>query len=270
MATKASERKPAAKRAPKGGTGAGPILRYADYLKHQITHAPKRTKGERTKDALKLGAIQVLDDVGYHAMRVADLCEVAQVGSATFYLYFENKADITLQVLSEYLDRGVELLPAREAGMSAFDAIRAANLRWLEVGRANAGLLRCVLQLGDEEPGFRELVHRSNRAWYERIALSFSRRAPEGAISDDAALLAAYCLGAMMDEMARKLIIYPDPDLKQLTGRTVPNDAGIAEFFAVLWHRTLYGGLPIESDLAPVAQSLAGLDFSGGRDMKKP
>ena len=101
--------KPAAVPATK--PAGGPILRYADYLQHEITHAPKRTKGERTKEALKLGAIRVLDDVGYHAMRVSDLCEVAEVGSATFYLYFENKADITLQVLSDYLAHGVDMLP---------------------------------------------------------------------------------------------------------------------------------------------------------------
>jgi TetR/AcrR family transcriptional repressor of nem operon len=250
--------------APVKTSGSGPILRYADYLQNQIASAPKRTKGERTKDALKIGAIRVLDDVGYHAMRVADVCEKAEVGSATFYLYFENKADITLQVLTEYLARSVDVLPEREAGASAFDTIRAANHRWLEAGRANAGLLRCVLQLGDEEPGFRELVHRSNRTWYERIALSIVRRAPEGAVSEDAALLAAYSLGAMMDEMARKLIVYPDPDLLALTDRAAPGDAEIAEFFAVLWHRALYGGVPITSEVSPTARSIADIGLKSG------
>ena len=66
---------------------ASRFLRYADYLDYQIKNAPKRTKGARTKDALKLGAIKVLDDVGYHAMRLSDICEVAGVSGATFYLY---------------------------------------------------------------------------------------------------------------------------------------------------------------------------------------
>jgi len=264
MATTAKRGKTRAPRTPPmavAPVGSGPILRYADHLQNQIAHAPKRTKGERTKDALKVGAIRVLDDVGYHAMRVSDVCEKAEVGSATFYLYFENKADITLQVLTEYLAWSAELLPEREAGASAFDTIRATNHRWLQAGRANAGLLRCVLQLGDEEPGFRELVHRSNRTWYERIARSIVRRAPEGAMSEDAALLASYSLGAMMDEMARKLIVYPDPDLLALTGRAAPTDIELAEFFAVLWHRTLYGSLPITSEVSPVARSMAGLDL---------
>jgi AcrR family transcriptional regulator len=233
--------------------------RYADYLEHMIAHAPKQTKGARTKDALKLGAIKVLDVVGYHAMRVSDICDAAGVAGATFYLYFESKSDITLQVLTDFLERGVGLLVTRNESRTAFDSIRAANLRWLQVGRANAGLFRCILQLGDEEPGFRELVHRTNREWYKRIAFSISRKFPKGAISEEAALLAAYSLGAMMDEMARKLIVYPDPSLLSLVAGVAPSDEEVADFCAVLWHRALYGGLPIDQQLGAAARSIAGL-----------
>ena len=233
------------------------FVRYADYLQHLIENAPKRTKGARTKEALKLGAIKVLDDVGYHAMRVSDICDAAGVALATFYLYFENKSDITLQVLSEYLEQGVGLLTTRDGARTPFEAIRAANLRWLQVMRANAGLSRCIMHLGDEEPGFRELTHRTNRAWYERIAASFVRRFP-GAVSADVALLAAYCLGAMMDEMARKLVVYPDPALLGVTSRIAPDDEAITDFLTVLWHRALYGSAPADPSLGEAARMVGG------------
>ena len=137
--------------------------------------------------------------------------------------------------------------------------MRAANLHWLAVIRANAGLSRCIMQLGDEEPGFRELVHRTNREWYERIAASITRRFPTGAVSKEVALLAAYSLGAMMDEMARKLIVYPDPALLELTGKVAPSDGEIADFFTVLWHRALYSGQPIEGELGHAAREIANL-----------
>ena len=233
------------------------FVRYADYLQHLIENAPKSTKGARTKDALKLGAIKVLDDVGYHAMRVSDICDAAGVALATFYLYFENKSDITLQVLSEYLEQGVDLLTTRDGARTPFEAIRAANLRWLQVTRANAGLSRCIMQLGDEEPGFRELTHSTNRAWYERIAASFARRFP-GAVSADVALLAAYCLGAMMDEMARKLVVYPDPALLDVAGRIAPDDEAMADFLTVLWYRALYGSAPADPSLGEAARMVGG------------
>jgi TetR/AcrR family transcriptional regulator, transcriptional repressor for nem operon len=237
---------------------ASRFLRYADYLEHQIANAPKRTKGARTKDALKLGAIRVLDDVGYHAMRVSDICEAAGVALATFYLYFTNKSDITLQVLSEYLEQGMGMLAARDGARTAFDSIRGANLRWLQGIRANAGLSRCITQLGDEEPGFRELAHRINRQWYERIAQSFVRRFP-GPVSEDVVLLAAYSLGAMMDEMARKLVVYPDPALLTLVGKIAPSDGEIADFLTVLWYRALYGAAPSEANLGPAARAIGEL-----------
>ena len=248
--------------APQAVEAAHAFLRYADYLQHQIADAPKRTKGARTKDALKLGAIRVLDDVGYHAMRVSDICDAAGVSGATFYLYFENKSDVTLQVLSEYsahFEQGMELQPSRQGARTPFEAMRAANLHWLQVTRANAGLSRCIMQLGDEEPGFRELVHRTNRQWYERIAASVTRRFPAGAVSTEAALLAAYALGAMMDEMARKLIVYPDPALLALADTVAPSDAEIADFFTVLWHRALYSGQAIEGQIGPAARQIADL-----------
>jgi TetR/AcrR family transcriptional regulator, transcriptional repressor for nem operon len=234
------------------------FLRYADYLEHQIAHAPKRTKGARTKDALKLGAIRVLDEVGYHAMRVSDICEAAGVALATFYLYFTNKSDITLTVLSEYLDQGMGHMALRDGARTPFEAIRAANLRWLQGIRANAGLSRCITQLGDEEPGFRELAHRINRQWYERIAQSFVRRF-SGAVPEDVALLAAYSLGAMMDEVARKLVVYPDPALLTLVGKIAPTDEDISDFLTVLWHRALYGGVPEGAKLGEAARIISAL-----------
>jgi TetR/AcrR family transcriptional repressor of nem operon len=256
-------------KAAKAKTSDGPItphtqfLRYADYLQHQIDSTPKKTKGARTKEALKLGAIQVLDEVGYHAMRVSDICDAAGVALATFYLYFVNKSDITLQVLSEYLEQGSRLLAARDGARSPLESIRAANLRWLQVMRANAGLSRCIMQLGDEEPGFRELTHRTNREWYERIALSFVRRFP-GSVSADVALLAAYSLGAMMDEMARKLLVYPDPTLLSLAERIAPSDEAMADFLTVLWHRALYGAAPVGPDLGDAAQAIGALNLQTG------
>jgi len=241
---------------------ASRFLRYADYLQYRMVEAPQRTKGGRTKDALKLGAIRVLDDVGYHAMRLSDICDTAGVSGATFYLYFENKSDITLQVLSEYtayFEKGVDVPPSLPGARTPFEAMRAANLRWLSVVRANAGLSRCIMQLGDEEPGFRELVHRTNREWYERIAASIARRFPTEAASKDVVLLAAYSLGAMMDEMARKLIVYPDPALLELTARVASSDEEIADFFTVLWYRALYSGQSITGDLGPAAQVVAKL-----------
>jgi hypothetical protein len=63
----------------------------------------------------------------------------------------------------------------------------------------------------------------------------------------------------MMDEMARKLIVYTDPGVLTLVAEVAPSDEEIADFLAVLWHRALYGGPPIDQQLGPAARSIAGL-----------
>lgn len=241
-----------------GRTGGEPLVRYADHLQHEILHAPKATKGARTKDQLKLAAIRVLDDVGYHAMRVSDICDAAEVGGATFYLYFKNKTAITLEVLTEFADYTNSLMSSSYAATSAFESIRDGNVRWLRMIRANAGLMRCTLQLGDEEPSFSALVNEMNRRWYQRIAASVVRHFPEGGVPEDAALLAAYALGSMMDELIRKLLVYPDPSLVTLVERFTPSDEALADFLSVLWHQALYARAPeIESNLSAVAAAFA-------------
>ncbi len=232
------------------------FARYADYLAHVIDAAPKRTKGERTRDMLKFGAIKVLDDVGYHAMRVSDICEAAGVAAATFYLYFDNKEQVTHVVLAEYLEAAMEMMAVRPEGKGPFEAIRASHLKWLEVMQANAGLMRCILQLGDEVEDFRDLAHSANKQWYERIAQSLLRDHPQTAMPYDVALLSAYALGAMMDELARKLLIHPDPALLALKDRAVPTNEDLADFLAVLWYQALYGPIPEGARIGDSAQAL--------------
>ncbi|WP_380916248.1 TetR/AcrR family transcriptional regulator [Sphingomonas canadensis] len=235
------------------------FVRYADYLEYMIEVAPKRTKGERTKDMLKFGAIKVLDEVGYHAMRVSDICEAAGVAAATFYLYFENKEQVTRVVLAEYLDAAMKMMAVRPEGKGAFAAIRASHLKWIEVMYANAGLMRCILQLGDEVEDFRDLAHAANKAWYERIAQSVIRDHPAGVAPRDVVLLSAYALGGMMDELARKLVIHPDPALVELKGRVAPANADLADFLAVLWYQALYGRVPEGGQIGAAAASLSAL-----------
>ena len=234
------------------------FVRYSDYLAHLIETAPKRTKGERTRDKLKYGAIQVLDSVGYHAMRVSDICEAAGVAAATFYLYFENKEQVTRVVLAECLDASMKMMAAQPQGLSAFESIRAANRKWVEVTAANAGLMRCILQLGDEVEEFRDIAHAANKKWYERIAGSILRD-HGSALPYDVALLSAYALGSMMDEMGRKLLIHPDPALVELQHKVAASYSELADYLTVLWYQALYGQVPEGIELAPAAAAATAL-----------
>ena len=116
--------------------------------------------------------------------------------------------------------------------------------------------MRGVLQVGDELPRFARLVQQSNHRWYSHVAASVVKHHPAGAVSTEGALLAAYLLGTMMDEVARKLIVYQDRKFMLLLDSLGANDDALADAASVLWMRALYPGWPMEGELPRAAELL--------------
>lgn len=245
----------AARKAQPASKDAGPS--FIAFLEERLKVSPPPTKGLRTRERLKIAAAKVLEEKGYHALRVTDVTETAGVSEGSFYVYFRDKTDATLAVLTTLLDDFFSVDLTSDADGGPFDSLRRTNRRWLAICRGNSGLMRCILQVGDEDADFAKLVQSTNRKWYERIAASVIRRYPQGALSDSAVLLVAYMLGAMMDDLARKLIVYPDEGLQALLDQLGAGDGEIADAASTLWMRILYPGHPIEGDLAPVARAIA-------------
>lgn len=226
-------------------------ISYIEYLERSFAESPPKRKGERTRERIKIAAAKCLQNLGYIAMRVTDVTEVAEIAEGSFYVYFKDKSDVSLAVLTDLMDNFFALEASREGGRSAYDSIRLANRRWIAVCRANAGLMRCILQVGDETPEFAQLSQRANAVWYERVAMGARRRRGE---ETAAPLLAAYLLGGMMDELVRKLIVYPDADLAAVLKRMELDDDGVADASSLIWLRVLHPGEPVPADIpAPVA-----------------
>lgn len=220
-------------------------------------------KGDRTRDRLKLATIDALSEIGYRDMKVTDICERAGVSSGTFYLYFQNKTEVTHVVLEEFIGHLDQLLSNRSAEKSAFRTLYQANLEWLKSIRANAGLFRCILQIGDASPELSVLTHGLNARWYRRIMKNVMRRFPRAdQSSEDTVLLVVYALGSMMDEIAHKLVVDLDPHLAELVEKVAPRDEDFAELLSMIWYRTLYGKTPKEPLSTEASRLLTSL--SGG------
>jgi len=241
------------------GSGEGMTVKYSEILEQRQQRATTRRKGERTRDRLKLAAVRLLDDNGYRDMRVSDICDHAGVSVATFYIYYTNKTDITTEVLTEFLRTIFDIAEEDGPYRSSFEAIYKANLGWLATVRANAGLLRCLLQLSDETPEFAELSQEANHQWYQRVAARIGRLT-DG--YEPISLLAAYSLGSMIDELCRRLFVAADPHLVELVKRVAPTDEALAEFMAVIWYRAVYAtnpdgvASPAATDLIALAKAL--------------
>ncbi|MCB2114513.1 MAG: TetR/AcrR family transcriptional regulator [Parvularculaceae bacterium] len=236
---------------------------YIAQLARRLETDPPKRKGDRTRERLKLAAATVLDRCGFFAMRVTDITEAAGASEGTFYIYFKDKNDITLEILREFLF-GIQNSTANEpeGRDSPFNSIRESNLLWLKLVRNNAGLMRCVFQVSDDDPAFSRLVHASNRSWYERIARSVVRHNDKGAVDFPTALFAAWSLGAMMDEFMRRMLIYPDEAFVAFLGEVAPSDEALADALSVIWLRVLYPSAKAPTRLAGLARKLSRLSAS--------
>jgi len=232
-------------------------ISFRDWTEARQNAAGRRRKGERTRDRIRLAAIELLNEVGYRDMKVSDVCERAEVTPPVLYLYFENKQALTEEVLREFLD---EFMTRSGSGGSAgayartpYEAIYEANLLWIALARANTGLIRCLLQVADEIPAFAVLFNDANHRWYARIATSVTNRFPAARDEADAVRLAVYALGGMMDELVRRLFAARDPHLEGLVNAVAASDEDLAAFLSILWHRALYRSDPPDlEDGAPL------------------
>jgi AcrR family transcriptional regulator len=224
-------------------------LNYGDYLEQQQRNNPAKRKGKRTQHRLELAAIRVLETSGFHDMRVSDICDAADVSTATFYLYFDNKREITISVLKNLLDYFALVRSDDEGASSAFAAIYKSNLAWLRLVRANAGLSRCLLQMGDHEDDFALYFQRISYRWYRYVVNRISRYIPASGEDNSVLMLIIYGMGAMIDDVARSMVVYPNPFFRTVLDEVVPTDEELAEFLSVLWYRGIFGEDPAPEEL---------------------
>jgi TetR/AcrR family transcriptional repressor of nem operon len=232
-------------------------LSFITHLERRLQVSPPKQKGLRTRERLRIATAKVMEQKGYHALRVTDVTSEAGVAEGSFYVYFKDKTDAALDVLTELLEGFLfGQVGVNPAASNPFEAIQRSNRRWLALCRANQGLMRGVLQVGDEQSEFARLVQRSNNRWYSHIASSVVKHHPKGAVNPEGALLAAYLLGSMMDEIARKLIVYREDKFLALLTNLNADDDALADAASVLWARALYPGLSIEGPLTRAADLL--------------
>ena len=230
-------------------------LTYVDWVECELNRSPPKQKGQRTRERLKLAAARLLQDVGYHALRVGDVSALAGVAEGSFYIYFNDKADVTRAVLTEFLSEFVAGRMRPAAAESAFEAIRETNRVWIALARANSGLFRCLLQFSDEDSDFGVQVQKLNRAWCERILSSVSRHHLE--TDQSALLLTVYLLGGMMDDILRKLVVYPDGEFQSLLAQLEATDDTVSDAASLIFLRILYADLPIPANLPTTLSKVA-------------
>ena len=263
-------KRPKAAETPESQPGIN--LSYISFMEDNFAKNRPTKKGDRTRASLRIACARLLEQQGYYAMRVSDITQQAGVAEGLFYAYFKDKLEITLHVLTTMLQdvfsrQSLEFEPVSwQSGDDRYDAIFRANLKWILTCRANAGLMRCVLQVSDQQPEFSKLFQQINSSWHERVAGAIVRRRP----GRESAMMFTLLLGAMMDEIVRRLIVYPDPVLYEVLKELNGDDELIAHASTLVWLRVMYPDAPLPPRLPRGAQLLAewSMPTKGKRQLK--
>ena len=229
-------------------------LQFSHVLAERLDRTPPKRKGDRTRLRLKVAAAAILDRVGYRDLRVGDICALAEIAPATFYFHFQDRVEITREVLVEFLDY-LAATYGRSGPDDTFEAMRAINLYYIRIFAANAGLMRCLLQLSDDEARFREVWQERSAEHYRRVAARLERR--DGRLRDlgPVLLVQVHLLGGLVDQLLRDLYVHAHPQLKQTVGAVAATPEALADLVARRWYRSLFACDPADArpDRAVVA-----------------
>lgn len=87
-----------------------------------------RLAGRRNVARLLDASLIVFGERGFHAARVDDICQQAEISHGTFYLYFASKDDLFASLVDEVvsaMDGLASTLPPVEVGARGLDALRS-------------------------------------------------------------------------------------------------------------------------------------------------
>lgn len=184
-------------------------------------------RGQATREVrrvqIKDAALQVFAEQGYHATSITDLVKAAGVARGTFYLYFESKDALFLELLDDLvaeLRSGIKGVDPSPGNPSVRDQLPQVVARVLHTVAANRALTRILFR---EAIGLDAAVDERLAAFHENIhgyvlrALALGRAM--GVVGDAVdADVAATCIVGSIRFVVQQHIVASDeePDIDRL------------------------------------------------------
>jgi AcrR family transcriptional regulator len=172
-------------------------------------------RGQETREArrsqIKEDALRVFSEKGYHATSVTDLVDAAGVARGTFYLYFDGKDAIFLELLDDltaHLRANIVGIDPSRGAASMEDQLHATIVRILRTVESNQPLTRIIFR---EAVGLDAVVDARLAAFddelYGYVARSIQVGVASGTIrATDVATAAASVVGSVREIVYRWVV----------------------------------------------------------------
>lgn len=207
----------------------------------------RSAKGERARAGLKAAALRVLEREGYHRMRIADVTKEAGVAQGLFYHYFKDLKSLTVEVLTDFASATND--PAEvEKDVPKGDwyaRIYAHNIVIVRSYAKRPGVMRCMLQLADEDAAFSAMLRENYRNQLMWMVDVMPKLFPDVRFKKHQALMVVYSLAGVGEGLLREYFINESNTLR--AAQLSPEH--MAELLSTMFYRGLFLQNPDQKQL---------------------
>ncbi len=195
-------------------------------------------KGEKARAKLRAAALLVLEDVGYHRMRISDVTGQADVAQGLFYHYYSDLKSLTTEVLEDFVSHSlrVEDIEKDVPRGDWYARILAHNTLIVKAYAQRPGIMRCLLQLADSDADFSQRLRRNFIQQLGWLSRQMPRLFPAAQMSEQQAMMVAYTLAGTGETILRDYYINRD----EVLNREQLSVDEMAELISVMFYRGLF------------------------------
>ena len=163
---------------------------------------PSTEKGRDTRRRLMKAAAQLYEN-GYANARITDITDAAGLSAGAFYRYFEDRQQLTRELLREMMDEMYVFIRSPFDETQPIRSVLKSTRKYFEFYEAHRALLGVVVELSQTDAEVAHLWDAAKRAFNDRIVRSLERGIAAGQMRDDLDLaLAAEMLRSMTEYYA--------------------------------------------------------------------
>ncbi len=204
-------------------------------------------KGRRARARLKQAALVVLEREGYHRMRIADVTREAGVAQGLFYHYFSDLKSLTQEVLEDFINPAQDVADIEKDVPRGdwYGRIYAHNHLVVSSYAKRPGVMRCILQMADEDPAFSSVLRDAYREQLMWLVKLMPKLFPEVRFKRHQALMTVYALAGIGEGLLREYFVNRSKTLRAA-------DLSIEQFtelLSTMFYRALFLEHPPVSQL---------------------
>ncbi len=163
---------------------------------------PSTEKGRDTRRRLMKAAAQLYVNGSANA-RITDITDAAGLSAGAFYRYFEDRQQLTRELLREMMDEMYVFIRSPFDETQPIRSVLESTRKYFEFYEAHRALLGVVVELSQTDAEVAKLWDAAKRAFNDRIVRSLERGIAAGQMRDDLDLaLAAEMLRSMTEYYA--------------------------------------------------------------------